>query len=103
MPTGSQKPLFTISIAARLVKVHPRTLMLYEKKGLVKPHRTPKERRLYSPKEIKFLHFIRFLTQERGINLSGVKVLLEAIDAAKKEKLDLKKILFPEYKEIRIF
>ena len=99
----SQKPLFTISVAASLVKVHPRTLMLYEKKGFVKPHRTEKERRLFSPKEIKFLGFVRFLTQERRINLNGVQALLEAIDAAKKEKLDLKKLLFPEYKEIRIF
>lgn len=103
MPEESQKPLFTISVAARLVKAHPRTLMIYEKKGLVKPHRTSKERRLYSPKEIKFLHFIRFLTQEGGINLNGILVLLEAIEVAKKTKLDLKKILFPDYKEIRIF
>jgi len=98
----SQKPLFTISVAASLVKAHPRTLMLYEKKGFVKPHRTSKERRLYSPQEITFLGFIRFLTQEKRINLNGVQVLLEAINAAKKEKVDLKKILFPEYKEIRI-
>lgn len=103
MPKGSPKPLFTISVAARLVEVHPRTLMLYEKKGLVKPYRTPKERRLYSPQEIKFLHFIHFLTQERGINLNGVQVLLEAIEVAKKKKIDLKKTLFPDYKEIRLF
>lgn len=103
MPEVSQKPLFTISVAARLVKAHPRTLMIYEKKGLVKPYRTSKGRRLYSPREIKFLHFIRFLTQEGRINLKGVLVLLEAIEAAKKTKLDLKKILFPDYKAISIF
>lgn len=102
-PLESQKPLFTISVAANLVKVHPRTLMLYEKKGLVKPFRTSRGRRLYSPNEIKFLGFIRFLTQEKRINLNGVQVLLEAIDAAKKEKVDLKKLLFPEYKEVHIF
>lgn len=98
-----QKPLFTISVAASLVKAHPRTLMLYEKKGLIKPFRTAKGRRLYSPQEITFLGFIRFLTQEKRINLNGVQVLLEAIDAAKKEKVDLNKKLFPEYKEIRVF
>jgi len=103
MPEASQKPLFTISVAARLVKAHPRTLMIYEKRGLVKPFRTSKDRRLYSPKEIKFLHFIRFLTQKAGVNLNGVLVILEAIDAASKTKLNLKKMLFPDYKEINIF
>lgn len=77
--------------------------MLYEKRGLVKPFRTPKDRRLYSPKEIKFLNFIRFLTQEKGINLSGIQALLKAIEVAKEKNLDLKKALFPEYKPIRLF
>lgn len=103
MPKGSPKPLFTISVAARLVEVHPRTLMLYEKRGLVKPHRTPKNRRLFSPKEIQFLNFVRFLTQEKGININGVQVLLAGIEVAREKNIDLKKRLFPEYKPIRIF
>ena len=103
MPSESQKPLFTISVAADLIKVHPRTLMIYEKKSLTKPYRTSKKRRLYSPEEVKNLHFIQFLTQHRGVNLNGVQVLLQALEIAQKEGVDLKKLLFPDYKEITIF
>ena len=103
MPSESQKPLFTISVAADLVKTHPRTLMSYEKKGLTKPYRTTKKRRLYSPEEVKHVHFIQFLTQHRGINLNGVQILLQALEIGQKEEVDLKKLLFPDYKEINIF
>lgn len=91
-------PLFTISIAAKLLGSHPRTLMTYEKEELVVPHRTQGKRRLYSQKDLQSIAFLKFLTQKKGVNLAGVKLILEAIKKAQEYNLDLKKTLFPEFK-----
>ena len=95
----SNKPLFSISVAADLAGLHPRTLMLYESKGVLTPYRTGTNRRLYSPKNIIEIKFIQFLTQEKGINLAGVKTLLKAFNLCRKQNFNLKKELFPDYKE----
>ena len=66
-----------ISVAAGLVQAHPRTLRIYEDEGLLAPARTPTNIRLYSENDIRRILWIRRLTQERGINLAGVKLLFE--------------------------
>ena len=71
-----KRPLYVISIAASLVNMHPQTLRLYEKKGLVKPQRY-RNRRLYTEKDIEKLHYIYELTHIRGINMAGVEIILE--------------------------
>jgi MerR family transcriptional regulator/heat shock protein HspR len=91
-------PLFTISVAAKLIGCHPRTLMTYEREGLIIPHRTQGKRRLYSKMDLKSIAFLKFLTREKGINLSGAKFILEAIKKAQEYNLNLKKTLFPEFK-----
>lgn len=95
---NSNEPILTISVASNLLDLHPRTLMLYEKAGLISPHRTKTQRRLFSKNDLEELQFIKYLTQKEGVNLRGVKVLLEAIKLAEKEGLKLKKILFPSFK-----
>jgi MerR family transcriptional regulator/heat shock protein HspR len=66
-----------ISVAAGLVQAHPRTLRIYEDEGLLAPARTPTNIRLYSENDIRRILWIRRLTQERGVNLAGVKLIFE--------------------------
>lgn len=74
---GPNEPVYVISVAARLVGLHVQTLRLYEKKGLVVPQRTDKKTRLYSLNDLKKLKLIKYLTHEKGLNLAGVKMVLE--------------------------
>jgi MerR family transcriptional regulator, heat shock protein HspR len=70
------EPCFFISVAARMVSLHPQTLRYYERVGLVKPSRTRGQTRLYSQKDIERLRKITRLTDELGVNLAGVEVIL---------------------------
>jgi MerR family transcriptional regulator/heat shock protein HspR len=72
-----ERPCFVISVAASLVQAHPRTLRIYEDEGLLAPARTPTNIRLYSENDIRRILWIRRLTQERGVNLAGVRLLFE--------------------------
>lgn len=77
MSKGSDRAVYIISIAAKLAGVHPRTLRIYEAEGLLNPARTKGRRRLYSDQDIARVRYIRYLTQEKGVNLAGVKIILE--------------------------
>ena len=69
--------MYVISVAAELAGVHPQTLRIYERKGLVRPKRTAGNTRRYSERDIELLQQIHEMTQERGINLAGVKLIIE--------------------------
>ena len=69
--------VYIISVAAELAGVHPQTLRIYERKGLLRPTRTPGNTRRYSDRDIERLRSIQELTQEYGINLAGVKMIVE--------------------------
>lgn len=71
------KPLYVISVAAELVDMHPQTLRLYERKGLIEPSRSAGKTRLYSQRNIEQLRDIRRLTQELGVNLAGVEEIIK--------------------------
>ena len=71
------RPVYVISVAASIVRAHPRTLRIYEDEGLLCPARTPTNIRLYSEEDIRRLLWIRHLTQNLGVNLAGVRVLFE--------------------------
>lgn len=70
------EPYYVISVAARLVDLHPQTLRHYEALGLVVPRRSQGNIRLYSPRDIERLRKITRLTQELGVNLAGVEIIL---------------------------
>ena len=70
------RPLYMISVAAELAGVHPQTLRIYERKGLVSPQRTRGNTRMYSQADIERLQLINELTDE-GINLAGVIRILD--------------------------
>ncbi|HQZ39811.1 MAG TPA: MerR family transcriptional regulator [Vicinamibacterales bacterium] len=72
----SSSGLIFISVAARLLDMHPQTLRKYERLGLVCPARTLGSMRLYSTEEIERLRFIKRLVDEEGVNLAGVQQLL---------------------------
>jgi MerR family transcriptional regulator/heat shock protein HspR len=71
------RPVYVISVAAELVRVHPRTRRIYEGEGLLCPARTRTNIRLYSENDIRRVTWIRHLTQNLGVNLAGVRVLFE--------------------------
>jgi MerR family transcriptional regulator/heat shock protein HspR len=71
------EPLFVISVAARLVEMHPQTLRKYEREGLIAPSRTSGNLRLYSDHDIEQLRQVKYLVEERGLNLAGVQLALE--------------------------
>lgn len=81
MARGS-RPVYVISIAASLTGCHPRTLRIYEEEGLVEPVRTQSNIRLYSDEDVERVRAIRYLTQRRGVNLAGVKLLFQLRGAA---------------------
>lgn len=66
-----------ISIIAERYNIHPQTLRLYEREGLIKPARTSGNTRLYGLDEIKKLEMILTLTRDLGVNLAGVEVVLQ--------------------------
>jgi MerR family transcriptional regulator, heat shock protein HspR len=71
------RPVYVISVAASIVSAHPRTLRIYEDEGLLCPARTATNIRLYSEEDVRRILWIRHLTQNRGVNLAGVRVLFE--------------------------
>lgn len=79
---NGNRPVYVISIAAGLAGCHPRTLRIYEEEGLLEPVRTDTNIRLYSDEDLHKVRVIRYLTQVRGVNLAGVKMLLQFHDLA---------------------
>jgi MerR family transcriptional regulator/heat shock protein HspR len=77
MSSHFNEPLFVISVAARLVKMHPQTLRKYEREGLIAPSRTQGNLRLYSDQDIERLRQVKYLVEDRGLNLAGVQMVLE--------------------------
>ncbi len=78
------RPRYMISIAAELVGMHPQTLRIYESKGLVSPQRTAGNTRLYSEADLERLKLIQRLTNELGLNLAGVEVVIRLEDELRK-------------------
>jgi MerR family transcriptional regulator/heat shock protein HspR len=73
---ADQRALYIISVAAELAGVHPQTLRIYERKGLIEPSRTEGRSRRYSDRDIALLQRIQELTNE-GVSLAGVRKILD--------------------------
>ncbi|MEP6973362.1 MAG: MerR family transcriptional regulator [Actinomycetota bacterium] len=71
------RAVYIISVAAELAGVHPQTLRIYERKGLLRPKRTQGNTRRYSDADVELLRAIQSLTQNEGVNLAGVKRIME--------------------------
>ncbi len=77
MAVRRSDPLFVISVAARLLEMHPQTLRKYEREGLIAPSRTTGNLRLYSDRDLERLRQVKYLVERRGLNLAGVQLALE--------------------------
>ena len=87
-----QRAVFIISVAAELAGVHPQTLRIYERKGLVRPQRTSGNTRRYSQADIERLLMIQELT-DAGVNLAGVKRIIELraeVDSLQRQVAELR-------------
>ncbi len=76
MTVDSNEPVYPISVAAKLLDVHPRTLRIYEEEGLIKPARQ-KSKRYYSNNDLEWIRCLRSLIHDKGISIPGIKMLLE--------------------------
>lgn len=88
-----KRPVYMIGIAAELIGVHPQTLRMYEQKGLLRPRKSIKNTRLYSLEDVELGRYIQKLTQEMGMNLAGVKKILnleKQIESLEDENLELR-------------
>ena len=74
--TGTGKGFYMISAVAAKYNIHPQTLRLYEREGLLKPSRTEGNTRLYSDEDLQELETILALTRDLGVNLAGVEIIL---------------------------
>ncbi len=84
------EPCYTIGVVARMVDLHPQTLRNYEQEGLVVPRRSEGNIRLYSQREVERLKKINRLTQELGVNLAGVQIILRMADQIETLQLELR-------------
>jgi MerR family transcriptional regulator/heat shock protein HspR len=75
-PEPGKGRYYMISVVAKAYGIHPQTLRLYEREGLLKPSRTEGNTRLYSEEDLKQLEVILNLTRELGVNLAGVEIVL---------------------------
>lgn len=73
----AESPVFAIAVAADLAGMHPQTLRQYDRIGLVSPRRTAGRGRRYSARDVAALREVQRLSQEEGINLAGIKRILE--------------------------
>jgi MerR family transcriptional regulator/heat shock protein HspR len=71
-----ERAVYIISVAAEIAGVHPQTLRMYERRGLLSPKRTSGNTRRYSERDIERIRMIQELTQREGISLSGVKLFM---------------------------
>jgi MerR family transcriptional regulator, heat shock protein HspR len=74
--TKATKKKFTISVVAEEYGVHPQTLRLYEREGLITPSRSAKGTRYYTEEDVERLELILNLTRDLGVNLAGVEIIL---------------------------
>ena len=73
----SEEPLYVISVAGKVVKLPSWTLRVLDEQGIVVPRRTDKNRRLYSDNDLIRLARVRTLTEDEGVNMNGVRLILQ--------------------------
>jgi len=91
--TPSDEPVYLISVAARMCGLHPQTLRLYERLGLIRPHRIGNSKRLYSEADIARLRRIQRLTQQMGVNLAGVEIILRLLERIEQMNREMSEVV----------
>lgn len=88
---ADDEPVYLISVAARICEMHPQSIRLYERLGLIRP-RYISRRRFFSKRDIERLRQIRRLTQEMGVNLAGVEVVFSLLDRIDQLQQELEQV-----------
>ena len=83
---------FVISVAARLLNVHPQTLRYYERAGLISPSRSKGNIRLYSARDIERAQQIKRLIEDLGVNLAGVEVIIQLTERMREMEQELEEL-----------
>ena len=99
-PPGKGK-YYMISVVAKSYGIHPQTLRLYEREGLLKPSRTEGNTRLYSDEDLKQLEVILNLTRDLGVNLAGIEIILNMRRKMEQMQADLNEFLGHVREELR--
>jgi len=84
-----EEPVYMISVAARLCEMHPQTLRMYERMGLIKPQRISRKNRMYSDADIERVRQIQRLTHDLGVNLAGVEVILRLLEQMESMRMQM--------------
>lgn len=93
MRRDSKAGCYMIGVVAARYEIHPQTLRLYEREGLLLPSRTEGKTRLYSDEDMERLEFILNLTRDLGVNLAGVEVVLNLRDQMEKLQKESRRLL----------
>jgi len=93
MPAKDRDKYYHISSVARMFDVHPQTLRLYEREGLLKPSRSDGNTRLYSEMDLKRLEVILNLTRDLGVNLAGVEIIMNMREKMSQIEADVNEFL----------
>ncbi len=98
------RPLYLISTVAKMLDIHPQTLRLYEREGLIKPARTEGNTRLYSQEDVERLRTILILTRDLGVNLAGVEIILRLREQIEDLQSEVEKLatLLGRYMQVEI-
>ncbi len=89
---GYDEPCFVISVAARILGVRNQTLRYYERLGLVEPHRTGGNQRVYSRRDVERVRRMRTLMDDLGVNLAGVEVVMKLLDRMRETEHELQQL-----------
>jgi len=91
--TRRDQAVYMISVVSEMLGVHPQTLRLYEREGLVRPGRTEGGVRLYSEDDVERVRTVINLTREMGVNLAGVEVILSMREKMEKLQLEMESVM----------
>jgi len=97
---SEDEPVYMIGVAARLCDLHPQTLRMYERLGLVRPARVGAKNRMYSQRDIERLRQIQRLTHDLGVNLAGVEVILGLLEKMRRMQEEMDAELDRMHKEM---
>jgi len=87
------KKRYTISVVAEMYNIHPQTLRLYEKEGLIKPYRSKGRTRYYTEEDLKRLELILTLSRELGVNLAGIEIIIKMKEQMEEMERQIQKLL----------
>jgi MerR family transcriptional regulator/heat shock protein HspR len=103
MDSPLDEPCYIISVAARIVNMHPQTLRYYERLGLIEPSRSRGKIRLYSSRDLERLKLIHSYVDDLGVNLAGVEIIMNLTERMAEMEAEIKQLQdeLAAYREVR--